>query len=485
LLGRLDWTLPSEPAPIVWSAPMPEALETDYLVVGAGAAGMAFVDALLAHSKATVTVVDRRHAPGGHWIDAYPFVRLHQPSALYGVDSVPLGQDAIDTTGTNAGFYELAGPDELRAYYERVMHRHFLTTGRVQYFPCCEYLGENRFVSRLTGASQQIRVRRKLVDATYVEGTIPATSPPPFEVADGVRCVTPTALARIEPSAERFVIIGAGKTALDTCVWLLQRGLPATAIRWVRPREGWWMNRRFQQPRQLLPNFLHGTAVQIEAMAQAASVEELYARLEAEGIFLRIDPKVAPTMCHGAILSEAELLLLRRIEDVVRLGHVQRIERDAIILEGGRIPTDERTVHVHCAARGLARRSPRPIFEPGRVTVQPFQWGFACYQFAAIGAVEALVENDEEKNGILPAISYWDRNGDYLTAYLGAMACATAMGGRPTLAAWNKASRLHPMSGIAAHRSDPLVIASRERIKKFGFPAAMNMQKLLSESSPG
>jgi hypothetical protein len=59
------------------------------------------------------------------------------------------------------------------------------------------------------------------------------------------------------------------------------------------------------------------------------------------------------------------------------------------------------------------------------------------------------------------------------------------MGGRPTLAAWNKASRLHPMSGIAAHRSDPLVIASRERIKKFGFPAAMNMQKLLSESSPG
>lgn len=52
-----------------------EELETDYLVVGAGAAGMAFTDALLAHSGAAVTIVDRRLAPGGHRIDAYPYVR--------------------------------------------------------------------------------------------------------------------------------------------------------------------------------------------------------------------------------------------------------------------------------------------------------------------------------------------------------------------------------------------------------------------------
>lgn len=51
--------------------------ETDYLVVGAGAAGMAFADALLTHSDASITIVDRGHSPGGHWLDAYPFVRLH------------------------------------------------------------------------------------------------------------------------------------------------------------------------------------------------------------------------------------------------------------------------------------------------------------------------------------------------------------------------------------------------------------------------
>jgi UDP-galactopyranose mutase len=41
-------------------------LETDYLVVGAGAAGMAFTDGLLEHCDTTITIVDRRHAPGGH-----------------------------------------------------------------------------------------------------------------------------------------------------------------------------------------------------------------------------------------------------------------------------------------------------------------------------------------------------------------------------------------------------------------------------------
>jgi len=63
--------------------------ETDYLVVGAGAAGLAFADTLIAESDAEVVIVDRRAAPGGHWNDAYPFVRLHQPSLYYGVNSRP------------------------------------------------------------------------------------------------------------------------------------------------------------------------------------------------------------------------------------------------------------------------------------------------------------------------------------------------------------------------------------------------------------
>ena len=64
-------------------------IETDYLVVGAGATGMIFVDEMLTHSDARFVIVDRRFRPGGHWNDAYPFVRLHR-----------IDENAAEWTGT-------------------------------------------------------------------------------------------------------------------------------------------------------------------------------------------------------------------------------------------------------------------------------------------------------------------------------------------------------------------------------------------------
>ncbi|MEM8661572.1 MAG: NAD(P)-binding protein, partial [Pseudomonadota bacterium] len=95
---------------------------TDYLVVGAGAMGMAFADVLMEESDATITIVDRYHQPGGHWNVAYPYVRLHQPSSFYGVNSRKLGRDRIDSFGWNKGLYELAGKSEICAYYDTLMH---------------------------------------------------------------------------------------------------------------------------------------------------------------------------------------------------------------------------------------------------------------------------------------------------------------------------------------------------------------------------
>jgi hypothetical protein len=454
-------------------------LETDYLVVGAGAAGMAFADALLEHCDATIAIVDRRHAPGGHWIDAYPYVRLHQPSAFYGVSSVPFGQDALDVVGTNAGYYEAAGAHDIRAYYANVMLRRFLPSGRVRYFPSSDYLGDGRFVSRLDGKAWNVRVGRKVVDTGYLEGSIPATSAPPFQVADGVRCVPAGQIARISEHPEGLVIIGAGKTAMDACVWLLEQGVPASAIRWIKPREGWWVNRRFSQPHSLLPEAYNGLAIQFEAMAQATSIRDLFSRLEDEEFFLRVDPAVPATMCRGAVISQAELSLLRQIRDVVRLGHVRRIERDRIVLDEGTVPTSEGTLHVHCAARGLARPPLRPIFGPERVTVQPFQWGFACYQFATLGVVEATVESDDEKNRLCPPIAYWDTPTDYLSAFLAALSNQRAREGHPALASWAMATRLNPLGALALHHDDPLVIDARERIRRCAGAATGNLVKLL------
>ena len=57
-------------------------IETDYLIVGSGAMGMAFADTLLTESQADMVIVDRHAKPGGHWNVAYPFVHLHQPSSF-------------------------------------------------------------------------------------------------------------------------------------------------------------------------------------------------------------------------------------------------------------------------------------------------------------------------------------------------------------------------------------------------------------------
>jgi hypothetical protein len=112
-------------------------IDTDYLIVGAGAAGMAFADALIAECDSDVVMVDRRHCPGSHWNDAYRFVRIHQASANYGVNSRVLGKDLLDQTGPNAGFYERATGVEICDYFQKVLDEVLLPSGKVRFFGMC------------------------------------------------------------------------------------------------------------------------------------------------------------------------------------------------------------------------------------------------------------------------------------------------------------------------------------------------------------
>ena len=248
-------------------------LTTDYLIIGSGAVGMTFADQLLTETDAEVAIVDRHHMPGGHWNDAYSFVRLHQPSAFYGVGSRPLGSNRIDETGFNKGYYELASGAEVTSYFERLMRERFLPSGRVHYFPMCEYLGDGKVRSHLSGAVHEIAFRKKLVDATYFNTSVPSTHTPSFEVAEGVKLVTPNALPRTAPDHEDYVILGAGKTAMDVGVWLLQMGARPEKIRWVVPRDSWVINRDTTQPGEaFFRRSAGGQADLFEAVAEATSV---------------------------------------------------------------------------------------------------------------------------------------------------------------------------------------------------------------------
>ena len=103
--------------PQCFSGVVTRMVDVDYLVVGAGAMGMAFTDALIDHANVRVALVDRRHGVGGHWLEAYPFVRLHQASAFYGVASTLLGGGRLQQNGPEAGLQERATRSEICAYF--------------------------------------------------------------------------------------------------------------------------------------------------------------------------------------------------------------------------------------------------------------------------------------------------------------------------------------------------------------------------------
>ena len=181
---------------------------------------------------------------------------------------------------------------------------------------------EHRFVSRLTGAVTMVRVRCRVVDARYLETSIPATHTPSFDAEPGVHLIPVNDLVRLTGPASGYTVIGGGKTAMDACIWLLENGVPPEVIRWIRPRDAWLLDRAYQQPLDLVPWLAEGVSRYLEAAAQADDASDLFRRLEACGQLIRLDPAVEPTVYRCATVSEAELKSLRRIEDVVRHGRV-------------------------------------------------------------------------------------------------------------------------------------------------------------------
>lgn len=390
------------------------SINADYLVVGAGAMGMAFVDTLLTETDKTVALVDAGHQPGGHWNSAYPYVRLHQPSAYYGVNSRPLGTDSIDETGANRGFYELATGGEVCTYYDQLMRQQLLPTGRLSYHPMANYLGDNRFRT-LDGTEHTVNVGARVVDATYLLTVVPSMRPPPFAVADGVDVVTPNGLVREATGHDNYTIVGAGKTAMDTCLWLLRHGIPQHRLRWIMPRDSWLMNRANVQPGPLfLDQFRTSLANRMQAVMTATSLDDLFDKLEAGDTLLRLDPQVRPTMYHCAIVSLDELAQLRSIEDVVRRGRIERIERDRMILQHATIPAEASTLYVDCTAQGLPRPPSVPVFDGNRITLQSVRGCQQVFSSAFIAHVEAAYSDDDTRNGFCEPVPHPDIPVDWL-----------------------------------------------------------------------
>lgn len=432
-----------------------EMQDVDYLIIGAGTIGLAVADMLVQHSDCSVTIVDRNEKPGGHWNFAYDFVRLHQPSEFYGVESKRLGRGRRDTTGWNAGYYELATGQEVLEYYASVMRDQLLPSGQVTYVPNSEYLGDGRVVSLTTQEETQFNVARKTIDATYFGTTIPAGHEPGFSVGPDIDLIPPNEISALwKQQPDRFqsvCIIGAGKTGMDVGVRLIEQGLPGEQISWVMPRDSWLMNRTTLQPGDdFFQSTLNAQALQMQALAETQSARDLFLQMERAGVMLRLDNNVEPDMYHCAIISEGELDLLRQIKRIIREGRVQHISKSRMQMANTVIEMPANTLYIDCSASAVTRHPQIPIFQDGLLTPQIARTCQPAFSAALIGYIETLDLNDQEKNQLCQPLPLPDTPFDFFSISLSNMMNQYIWMRTPAIRDWLMGSRLDGFSGRVA-----------------------------------
>lgn len=430
-------------------------LETDYLVIGTGATAMAFVDTLLDEQPdATVLMVDRLHRPGGHWNHAYPWVRVHQPSAWYGVASRELASGEKDKVGLNAGLYSMASGAEVLAHFEQVMQQRFLPSGRMRWLPMTDHQagpdGTHRVTSLVGGRVQTVQVRRKVVDGTHARTEVPATHAPRYAVALGVACIPINDLAALSRSYANYTVVGSGKTGIDACLWLLDHGVEPSRIRWIMPRDAWFMDRANFQPG--LENFERNmgySLAQFGSIIEASSPADLFARLEAKGALLRLDPKVEPTTYRCGTVSRDELALLRRIGDVVRLGRLRAIEPTRIVLDQGELPAQADTLYVDCSASAIQALPGLPVFDGARINLLMVRFCQPLFSAALIAFVESHVADDTARNAMCAVAPSPEVPQDWLRMWAVSLANAGRWRQHPALNAWLMKCRLNGQAVMA------------------------------------
>lgn len=468
-------------------------IDTDYLIVGAGALSLSFADALLEHGDGHITFVDQFPKPGGHWNVAYPFVTLHQPSATYGLNSMSFGDDQIDTDGPNKGFYKLATGTQVLGYFERAMQERFIPSGRVSYYPMSKYQegdnGEHTFVSSISGKKTRVNVRRKLVDGSAWTASVPATHKRKFEIADGLRLTTPGELPKVWLSdtkvPEHYVLMGGGKTAMDVGVWLMNMGVEASKISWVRPRETWLINRASTQPgSKYAENTIGWQLEQMRIGATATSGDEIFLHLEKHGHMIRLDQNSLPSKFHYPTISQGEVDLLRQIENVIKIGRVTMVKPG--LLQGvdgdAEVPID--SLFIDCTATAAARASVSQIWQGSRIVPSLLQVPLVSLSASVVGFIEATFDTDEEKNALAIPAQITDTPAHYPQAILANMTNRMLWSKNNAIMNFLKTARLDPAQRMktAMPYVSKNVQQDAAQIGSATIAALPNLKKLVAEN---
>jgi len=364
-------------------------LEVDYLVIGGGAMSAAFIDALLDRDRsATIAIIERRDRLGGHWNNAYPFVRLHQPAAFYGVNSIQLGKGGAD----------LSALPEIQEYYHKVTKR-FEKSGQVSFYGGHEYLGDNKIAPIADPENiTTFKVNKRLVNGTYMAVEIPSVHPPKFEVADDIPFMPLNDLITQYDKWEQFYVLGCGKTGMDAVLFLLRNGVAGEKIHWVMPNDSWCLDRDYLQVGRIMGTVLEHS----DAIIKNDKAHKVFEQLERVGGIIRIDKAVAPTKWKCATVSPEEMAELEAVQNRIRKGRIKRLTRDGIEFADETIAFPQAALFVNCTADALAAKTPTPIFSERRIDLQSVFFCQQVFGAAAIAGLETSKCTDKMRNWIKP-----------------------------------------------------------------------------------
>jgi hypothetical protein len=408
----------------------------DYLVVGAGTAGMSFIDTMLTeHPSAnnmTIVLVDRNSRPGGHWTKAYPYVKLHQPSCYYGVNSLPLGKNLDENGNEIYDVNDRATGAQVLDYYQTACDN-FVATGKVRCFfdaEHCSFDEKTKVSSIIVGNSNSnsssstknpnkkvvtVKCRKLVTVATNV--TVPSMRKPLIPVHDSVRsnfvplndvpsCASKSGNYKGKGKCyyyTDYIVFGNGKSGVDAITHLLlDQGIDRSKITWVVSRDAWYFMRASMQ------DYYGSNALFNKQMVSANSVQEIFLKYEADGLVGRLDKTIMPEVFKGALVGPEEFDAIRSIQqsnkknNVVRKGRVVSIEADKILLERGSLSfAPETTLLVDCMVDneyGYTFHETFQIFGKGRIHLGPeiayFNPSFSSAIIAFLECNSSIQHND-------------------------------------------------------------------------------------------
>jgi hypothetical protein len=221
----------------------------------------------------------------------------------------------------------------------------------------------------------------------------------------------------------------------------------------------------------------------IEVAAVAEDGPDFARRLEDAGVFVRLDPAVEPLAYRGATVSLAEIDALRTVEQVVRARRVLNVGRTTVTTDAGDVSGGLGDTYIDCTAAGVRPTVPRPVFGPGRITIQYITTGLIPWCAATIALVESTGMPDDEKNRLCPSVTFSGAATDLTSFAYTAMQGQLARGRDAVVGPWNASTRLNPGAAALDHGDDPDVADSQAFLQEHVSAALENLERVVARDA--